>query len=284
MKKYTPITDGDVEKIRKEKLDLEKRLNSGTDTIDAAFDDCFEDFKQLVTKMANEGVVNLIRNTASDVFDLPQMEMHTHTERHQKTGIPGWWARLWGSPDWYETTHSEEIKTLRVGAVQGKLSVILSILQRKLSESLEEAETNWKKAMPRKMVEEYTKIFDNDVYDDTDKLRRALRNVLNNMEIPDFDLSSFPFINNNSGILHDEKIDEFIDEVSIYLTELETKYRDKIKAILSEIEHKIKVHSMSELLFKDVQKQIDELEQSFKNKTFILDRLEACIAEIKGVN
>jgi predicted GTPase len=283
-KKYTTIKNGDIEKIKKEKQDLEERLYRGTDKIDDAFDDCFEDFKQSVMNMANEGVTNFIRNTASDVFDLPQMEMHTHTERHQKTGIPGWWARLWGNPDWYETTHSEEVKTLRAGAVQSKLAELLNILQRKLSESLDEANANWKKAMPRKIVDEYTKIFENDVYDDTDKLRRALRNVLNNMEIPAFDLSSFPFRNRRSGVLYNDEIDDFIDEVHLYLTELETKYREKIKAVLSEIEHKIKAHSISELLFKDVQKQIDELEQSFKNKAFILDRLETCIAELKGVS
>jgi tRNA U34 5-carboxymethylaminomethyl modifying GTPase MnmE/TrmE len=278
--KYTALKDGDIQKTQAEKQSLEKKFSSGANDIDDVFDDCFEDFKQAALSTASRGVSSMIKNMETEVGGMESLE--TKIEEIEKGGIIAAVARFFGLGG-YETK-KWNVRTIRAGAVQSKISALVDKLQIKLEDSLEEARGKWKKDMPRRIAEIYGKIFEGDMSGDTDKLRRALRNVLNNMDIPPFDFGSLAFRSNRSGILKDDEVEKFLDSISEFLVELDTKYRQRTKEVLDTIEKKIKNERISALIFKDIEKQIDEFEKLLKSKTVVMERLEKCIAELGDVN
>jgi hypothetical protein len=103
------------------------------------------------------------------------------------------------------------------------------------------------------------------------------------MNIPNFTLSTHSYKGSYSGTLYDEDAYDLVDRIDVYLTELEQQYKREVGSVLSNIEEKLKGKKISSLLFENIKKTIEELEESIKNKALILDRLEKCASELKEV-
>jgi predicted RNA binding protein with dsRBD fold (UPF0201 family) len=181
-------------------------------------------------------------------------------------------------------TKSQTIATIRTGAVQSRIAALVNDLQKKLEDSLENAKAQWRQDLPRRVVAAYSKVFEDDVTDDTDKLRRALRNVLNKMDIPVFDFSGLAFRGGRSGTLKgDDAVYAFLDSISEYLVNLNSKYRQRTKDVLDTIEKQIRKERISDLIFKDIEKQINELAGILEKKTYFMERLEKCVHELEAL-
>jgi hypothetical protein len=276
--KYNTIQNTGIQQLEAEKKSLEKKFYSGADQIDDAFDSCFEDFKQAAISASTQGVGGMIKSTGSEVDSMKESETETRTV--DKPGIIAKFFRWLGIGG--IRTESWNIDTIRTGAAQSVIAALVNDLQKKLEESLENAKAQWRKDLPRRVVDAYSKVFENDTADDTDKLRRALRNVLNKMDIPVFDFSGLAFRGGGSGTLRGaDAVQGFRDSISEYLTNLDLKYRQRTKGVLETIEKQIKEERISDLLFKDIEKQINELEDNIKNKTYVMERLKNCINELE---
>ncbi|GHU41666.1 hypothetical protein FACS1894190_10050 [Spirochaetia bacterium] len=278
--KQEEIKNEDLQKIQDEKTKLEQRLYRGADAIDDAFDDCFSKFKEAVKKAATHGTKSEIQTALSTART--QTEEGVDRWHERRGGIIGAIAKFFGMGEYVEKSRS--YTAIRPGAVHNSILLpLVNGLQMRLADSVEEAKKEWERSMPRTIIEEYQTVIGNDANDDTDRLRYALRNVLNNMEIPLFDFSSLPFKGTRSGTLRNDAVNDFLEEVYAYLGELDLRYRTMIEGTLKKIEKKLKRQKISELLFEDVQKQINELENNIKNKTYILDKLAKCLTAIKGI-
>jgi hypothetical protein len=278
--KYNTIKNTDVQHLEAEKKELEKKFYSGAGEIDDAFDACFEDFKQAAISASTLGVGSMIKSTGIEVSGMKESE--TKTKTVNKAGILAGFARFFGVGG--TEIKSWTVETIRTGAVQSKMRALVNDLQKKLEDSLENATAQWRKDLPRRVVAAYSKVFEDDVTDDTDKLRRALRNVLNKMDIPAFDFSGLAFHGGYSGILKgDNAVYDFLDAISDYLTNLDLKYRRRTKDVLDVIEKQIKEERVSDLIFKDIEKQIGELEDMLEKKTYFMERLEKCVNELEAL-
>jgi GTPase Era involved in 16S rRNA processing len=278
--KYNAVKNGDVQQLQAEKQNLEKKFYMGAGMIDDAFDACFEDFRQTALSESSRGISGMIKSTRLDVDGIKDSK--TITETVDKKGILPWVARLFGIGG--AETRSRELVTIRTGAVQSKISALVNDLQIKLENSLENAKTQWRKNLQRKVAEAYGKVFEDDVTTDTDKLRHALRNVLNSMDIPVFDFSDLAFRGALSGTLKgDDAVYDFLDSIAEYLAALDAKYRKQTKDVLEVIEKQIKKERISDLIFKDIEKQIGEIESILEQKVYFMERLEKCIAELEAL-
>jgi predicted GTPase len=280
IEKQKSVREGDIQKLQAEKKSMEKRYYRGADSIDAVYDECFDVFRQKAKSAATSGIKNVFRNSETGILD--SMEEETETWQEKKKGFTNWLARVFTGKGYEEK--SETHQTIRPGAVESQLAALVNDLRLKAETALEDAKDTWKQTLPRRVVEEYQKVFSDDVTDDTDMLRYALRNVLNSMDIPPFTLSSHAYKGSYSGTLYDEDAYNFLDSIRFYLTELQRQYLDEVNSILGVIEDTIKDKKISSLLFENIKKTIEELESSIKNKALILDRLEKCVFELNEVN
>jgi predicted RNA binding protein with dsRBD fold (UPF0201 family) len=278
--KYNAVKNSDIQQLQAEKQNLEKKFYAGADMIDDAFDGCFEDFRQTALSASSQGVSGMIKSTNLDVTGMQGSE--TITETVDKKGFFSWVARGLGIGG--TETRSWDLVTIRTGAVQSKMSALVNDLQAKLENALENAKTQWRKDLQRKVAEAYGKVFEDDVTGDTDKLRRALRNVLNRMDIPVFDFSGLAFPGARSGTLKgDDAVHDFLDSIAEYLVGLDAKYRQRTKDVLETIERQIKKERISDLIFKDMEKQISELETTFEQKVYFMERIEKCVNELEAL-
>jgi predicted RNA binding protein with dsRBD fold (UPF0201 family) len=278
--KYLTIKNTDVQQLETRKRELEKKFHLGADEIDDAFDTCFEDFKQAAISASTQGVGSMIKSTGTEVAGMKDLE--TKTKIVDKKGIIAGLARWMGIGG--TETKSWSVDTIRTGAVQSRIAALVNDLQKKLEDSLENAKAQWRKDLPRRVVAAYSKIFEGDVTDDTDKLRRALRNVLNKMDIPMFDFSDLAFRGGSSGTLKgDDAVYAFLDSISEYLANLDLKYRRRTKDVLDTIEKQIRKERISELIFKDIEKQINELEDILEKKVYFMKQLEKCVNELEAL-
>jgi hypothetical protein len=267
------LKNADVEQLKRAKAELQKQYTICSDSIDDVCEACFNTFKQNVTNMAQDNAKRLISATKSDVRD----KKETETEKVEKSGVLNWLARAFTGGG-YE---SRQIDVIRAGAVKNTLRQMVGELRDSLKETVKEAQEAWKKEMPRRILTEYQTAFADDANDNVDKVRAAIRNVINSFEIPEFDFSGVRPFSGPSGILKNEKVHEFLDSVDEYLIAAGEEYKKITAETLQATESILKKQKISGLIFTDTQKEITELENQLTQKEEVMRRFEKCLQELK---
>jgi predicted GTPase len=282
-KKSEILKRSDLQEVQKQKQNLERRYSNCAAQIDDAFYECLEKFKHNIRSLARENAKKLVGDAAAHVGNIKGKD--SWDEDVERPGLLNEIGRFLGSWGWEKRTHSIVVIE-HPGAIKNIINNLIKDLGDKFEISITDTAAEWKKEMPRRIIAEYETAFADDPEDSSDQLRQAIRNVIHSLEIPNFNFSALPvFSNGRSGkIKGSDAVNEFIDEVTSYLGSLENKYCDITENTIGQIESSVRKNKISDLLFTDIKKQIDELEKNINNKESVLQKLDECLLELKGVN
>jgi hypothetical protein len=142
--------------------------------------------------------------------------------------------------------------------------------------AVEAQKIEWKKNVQTTITRALREAVEDDDRIPLDMLKTTLRRMMNNMELPELDLSSHAFNSGHTGALEGYEAEAFMDEANNYIAGLRTLYSKKTGEFISAIEKSAKKEKVSNLIFKDLQEQIDTLEKEIGNKKLTLDRLDKC--------
>jgi hypothetical protein len=272
--KIDRINNTDLKAAQEEKKKTEKLFSKGSEAIDGTFEDCVDDFKTELRNMVSEKNKTLFTEAKGGVKDSEQTETKTRT---WTTGILFWKK---------EHRENYNVTTVRAGAVKGILNDLLNDLRENLVNSVETAKIEWKKSVQSRITRALTEAVEDVDLIDFAMLKTALRRLVNNMELPDLDLTGLAFSSDShsyTGTLEEYEAEAFLDEVQTYIGQLRTKYDKQTGNFITSLEKTAKREKMSELIFADLQKQIATLEKELGNKKLTLDRLEKCRAALREI-
>jgi len=260
----------DLAGIQNEKKKLESVRRNATAAVDDAFDESLDSFRrQLRDAVASKRNI-LFAGARSDLDKAESSETRT---RHWTTG---WW--LW------KKSHSEDytVTTVRAGAVKNQLNALRNDLQESLLTAVETCKADWKKDVQRSVTRALREAVEDEDSVDFSVVKTALRRQVGSMEIPDLDFSSCTFDSTASGKLESSEAEEFISEAQDYIARLRTYFQSQTTTFIKQVEASVRQFRMSDMLFGDINTQIEQLEKDLQNKQGNMERLRQCLKELEG--
>jgi predicted GTPase len=278
--KIERVTNTDEQQLKAQKKNTESLFAKGTEAIDGTFEDCVDDFKANVKQMVSETSRNLFAGAKNETENAEKTITETHTRTRVKgTGFLNFISGGRFGNEQYDV--SVEVTTVRAGAVKSTLNNLVTDLQETLVNSVETAKADWKKSVQSRVTSALNNAIDDVDLIDFDMLKKCLRRLVNNMELPELDLSGHAFSSSASGTLKDSAVESFMDEVSTYLSHLRSIFSKATGDFVNTLEKSAKREKMSDLMFADLKGQIESLEQEIVNKDATLDRLGKCLDALK---
>jgi hypothetical protein len=269
--KIERVQNTDVKQVQAEKKKIEAMYTKGTEAIDGTFEDCVNDFKADLRETIRSNGKGLFEEARGNVSDSEKSVTKT---RHWTTGFWFW------EKDHYS---NYEVTTVRAGAVKNVLTNLVNELQDNMISAVEAKKKEWKQSVQQRITRELREAVQDDDSIPFDMLKTTLRRMVNNMELPDLDMSSHAFTSSASGTLEDDAAKRFLDEANSYLGDLRTVYGKKTNEFIAAIEQSAKREKVSDVIFKDLRTQIETLENEIGNKKLTLDRLGKCLRALEGV-
>jgi hypothetical protein len=264
--KIDRVNNADIASIRKQKEDVKKLFSKGTDAVDGTYDDCVNKFKK--------NILNKILNESRTLFQEAGNKNKNEEESHTETWTTGWW--------FWKKYHSVEVRTLRTGNVGSTLDDLVENLNNILKYTVDEAKTDWRKEVQSKVIGALIEaVGDDPDLIDSGALKTALRQVVNNMELPNLDLGSNTFSSSYIGTIKDDDIEMFWYEVQCFMSNLKKIFNKARDKFISDMEKSAKRENMSGMIFSNLKKQLESLEKDIKNKEQTLNRLKKCLSELK---
>jgi hypothetical protein len=236
-----------------------------SNAIDGTFEDCVDDFKVELR--------NTITQKSKVLFEESRGNVNEAEKTVTKTSYyeTGWWI--------FKKQHSYnyEVTTIRAGAIKNTLNNLVNDLQDNLINSVETAKNDWKKSVQQKITRALMEAVGDEVdLVDFEMLKKALRHMVGNLELPAFDISSHAFTSSQTGTLEDDEAERFISEAQTYLGELRTYYSKQTNDFVNALEKSAKREKMSGMILGDISAQLETLEKELGNKNLTLDRLNKC--------
>lgn len=267
------VRNTELTEITEQKKSIEKMVVDGGDAVDEAFEESLEQFKATLRKTVQHKTKILFTETRSESNKSVNTTTETRTGKREKSGIWASLARIIGGG--YEVyAYTEETTTVRSSAVKGLVNKLTEDLQEEVFHAVDEAKRDWKRKVQTLMVTHLQ-----DATDDPGQLfpmmKKALRTSVNNMQLPDMGID-YPFENDRFGVLKDQEATAFMEEVHTYLDELGSRYRSRTTTLINDMVKAARVSKMSDLIFSDMRRQLEALENGIKGKHVTLDRLQRC--------
>jgi len=268
--KIKTIKNADLTDIIKQRKEVENILAERAQAVDETYEKCVDDFK---LKIKEEILIKI-----KDAFATAENNAAGAEKSRTATGVN------YSGPCCYEKAESYtyEVRTLNTSIVKSTLNNLVLGSQELLENSVENAKNEFKENILSKIEKA---LRDEAQGEAPEKkiltlLRASLRQIINNIELPDLDLGSNRFNSSVKGTVEDEEIDSFMDEVRNYTSSLRHVVEKARKDILSHIDKHTKV-KISELISSDLKERIDELTVDIKEKELTIERLEKCMDALK---
>ncbi len=269
-----------IKDIVSKREELQRIRNIASDMIDNAFT---YSVKTLVSDM--RGVLNRSRSELmSKVRHDAENEKGTETRTSSYT--TGWWI--------FKKRHytSYEVEIIRAGSVKGILDNLIYDLSNELLSATYESYGKWRQLLQAEIVQavqdSIPQNFDSTVITAED-IRMAINRQVRsfNIEVPDLTVLSYrklsPNIENFSGKLEGHQGDCFIDTVQDYLNKVGNCYNQYINQYLTDLERVLGAESVSEMIFRNLDRTVAEFGEQLKNKEDVLKRIVLLEKELNTI-
>ncbi len=276
------VRNTNMSQVEEQKQSVETLLRNGGDAVDNAFEESLDNFKAELLDTVQSKAKNLFSGFRNENRNSVETKTETRTGRRKQGGIVGWVKGLFGG-GYEEYDYTEEVTTIRAGAVTARVNDLVNDLQEELDRAVRSAKNEWKGVVQRQVASELQGAVGDDAGQFFAMLKRALRSSVNNMQLPDM-VIDYPFSNAKSGVLKgDDVVESFMADVDAYMGELRTHFRDKTKVFIDGVARSASARKLSDLIFSDLRRQLDTLENNIKDKQRTLDTLNRCISELNGL-
>lgn len=250
--------------------ELQRIRSIASDMIDDAFQDSVRTLIADMRSILNRSRRDLMSKVRHDA------ENEKTTETRTSSYTTGWW--LWKKRHYT----SYEVEVIRAGAVRGLLDNLINDLSNELLSAVSESQGKWRQLLQTGIVQavqdSLPQNFDSAVITSEDIRMAIIRQVRSfSTEVPDLsDLSCrklSPDIENFSGKLEGSQGDSFIDAVLDYLNKVGNCYSEYISGYLNDLENGLRAESLSEMVFRNLDRTVDELDEQIRNKEAVLKRI-----------
>lgn len=259
----------DLAAIQTRQQNLQTLRAKGTAAVDEAFDTTLDEFRCALR--------NAIEKKRGDLFAEAREGVNNaeDTETRTRTWTTGWWI--------FKRHHSESysVTVVMAGAVRNQLNNLRADLEQTLLTELERCKAEWKKSVQTQVTRALRDAVNDDNAIDINAVKMAMRRQVNSMEIPTLDFSACTFTSTASGKLEGSSAESYMEKAQEYLSELRDYFQKQTKAFIQAVEDSVRQFSMSDMLFGDINSQLEELEQSLQNKQASIQRLEACLRDLE---
>lgn len=261
----------DLAAIQTRQQNLQTLRDRGTAAVDEAFDTTLDEFRCALRNAIDKKRGELFAEAREGVDNAEDTETRT------RTWTTGWWI--------FKKHHSESytVTVVMAGAVRNQLNNLRADLEQTLLNELERCKAEWKKSVQAQVTRALRDAVNDDNAIDINAVKMAMRRQVNSMEIPTLDFSACTFTSTASGKLEGSSAESYMEKAQEYLGELRGYFQEQTKAFIEAVEDSVHQFSMSDMLFGDINSQLEELEQSLQNKQASIQRLEACLRDLEVV-
>lgn len=261
----------DLAAIQTRQQNLQTLRDRGTAAVDEAFDTTLDEFRCALRNAIDKKRGELFAEAREGVDNAEDTETRT------RTWTTGWWI--------FKKHHSESytVTVVMAGAVRNQLNNLRADLEQTLLNELERCKAEWKKSVQAQVTRALRDAVNDDNAIDINAVKMAMRRQVNSMEIPTLDFSACTFTSTASGKLEGSSAESYMEKAQEYLGELRGYFQKQTKAFIQAVENSVRQFSMSDMLFGDINSQLEELEQSLQNKQASIQRLEACLRDLEVV-
>jgi hypothetical protein len=262
------VEENDIASVEKKKKELDKLISKGKEAVDSTYEDCVDDLKSSIRTVISEKSRKFFQEARQRYTGIED----SRTETSITYDFEFLFIKLGKNVNHYE------VRTLRTGTVKSALDDLVFNLQELLVNSVEEVKKEWKENIRNQVPKALREAAGDNETIDFDMLKTALRRVVSNMEMPNLDLGSNIFSSSYSGVIEDHDIDKFMHEVREYDTKLKWIFSKAKDEFISVLERTSKREKMSDMLFKDMNEQIDKLTKQVVEKKLTVKTLKECLS------
>ncbi len=261
------IQNTKIEDLQSEKEEINNIKADASSVLDETYADIINEFATMIpVKLSTE--FNMLYNQAtSDVNNAENTE--TRTESYQVSTSKWYNPFSWGSTKTEYETYT--VTTVRTGAVKNALQNLLSNIENKIQQECFNNIKSLKDSIKSRLLKELRSVVDDDSIN-TRNFRQVISAIVSSLYMPQINFSDKKFPE-GSGVLEGSSAQDFISGAQDFIHNLKSSVDMDIKNYTHNLTNELKRISLSQKLFQEYDKKLQELENDIKNQALALSEL-----------
>lgn len=293
-----------VENVERQLKSLQRFREAAEIEINQAVETTYKDLRKNIDQRLKRESENFINTSSSSAHS--SIQTHYYNEDHESGFL--WWKKKW--------TTQETEQSIDTNLVRRELFTALTSMQDKIKyDILEEIIPNWIKyagiavtrvldTLENKYAKKGFDEFSFDPDDYKDAITGAIYTIRN--KLPKLDLSDFDFngdknlpinthdpfnttflftrsVRTRSGKLTGYEVQEFIDEVEKFLSEIQRKFNQRVNKYIEELDIISKNINFNADLFDSIETKLEECKEKLKDRDKTIHLYTECLAELQKI-
>lgn len=259
-----------IEDLQSEKEEINNIKADASSVLDETYADIINEFETMIPVKLNTEFNILYNQATSDVNNAENTETRTVTKTRDKgAGFLGWRSLFGTRYESYESTIS--VTTVRTGAVKNALQNLLSNIENKIQQECFNNIKSLKDSIKSRLLKELRSVVDDDSIN-TRNFRQVISAIVSSLYMPQISFSDKK-LPEGSGVLEGSSAQDFISSAQDFIHDLKTAVDVDIKTYTRNLTGELKRISLSQKLFQEYDKKLQELENDINNQALALSEL-----------
>ncbi|MCV3479466.1 dynamin family protein [Campylobacter sp. CNRCH_2015_1657] len=259
-----------IEDLQSEKEEINNIKADASSVLDETYADIINEFETMIPVKLNTEFNILYNQATSDVNNAENTETRTVTKTRDKGAGLFWLRSLFGTRyESYESTIS--VTTVRTGAVKNALQNLLSNIENKIQQECFNNIKSLKDSIKSRLLKELRSVVDDDSIN-TRNFRQVISAIVSSLYMPQISFSDKK-LPEGSGVLEGSSAQDFISSAQDFIHDLKTAVDVDIKTYTRNLTGELKRISLSQKLFQEYDKKLQELENDINNQALALSEL-----------
>ncbi|HEB9415509.1 TPA: dynamin family protein [Campylobacter coli] len=261
------IQNTKIEDLQSEKEEINNIKADASSVLDETYADIINEFATMIPVKLSTEFNMLYNQAASDVNNAENTE--TRTESYQVSTSKWYNPFSWGSTKTEYETYT--VTTVRTGAVKNALQNLLSNIENKIQQECFNNIKSLKDSIKSRLLKELRSVVDDDSIN-TRNFRQVISAIVSSLYMPQINFSDKKFPE-GSGVLEGSSAQDFISSAQDFIHNLKSSVDMDIKNYTHNLTNELKRISLSQKLFQEYDKKLQELEDDIKNQALALSEL-----------
>ncbi|MBF7067719.1 dynamin family protein [Campylobacter volucris] len=259
-----------IEDLQSEKEEINNIKADASSVLDETYADIINEFETMIPVKLNTEFNILYNQATSDINNAENTETRTVTKTRDNGAGLFWLRSLFGTRyESYESTIS--VTTVRTGAVKNALQNLLSNIENKIQQECFNNIKSLKDSIKSRLLKELRSVVDDDSIN-TRNFRQAISAIVSSLYMPQISFSDKK-LPEGSGVLEGSSAQDFISSAQDFIHDLKTAVDVDIKTYTRNLTSELKRISLSQKLFQEYDKKLQELENDINNQALALSEL-----------
>ncbi|MCV3428306.1 dynamin family protein [Campylobacter sp. IFREMER_LSEM_CL1904] len=256
-----------IEDLQSEKEEINNIKADASSVLDETYADIINEFETMIPVKLNTEFNILYNQATSDVNNAENTE--TRTESYQVSTSKWYNPFSWGSTKTEYETYT--VTTVRTGAVKNALQNLLSNIENKIQQECFNNIKSLKDSIKSRLLKELRSVVDDDSIN-TRNFRQVISAIVSSLYMPQISFSDKK-LPEGSGVLEGSSAQDFISSAQDFIHDLKTAVDVDIKTYTRNLTGELKRISLSQKLFQEYDKKLQELENDINNQALALSEL-----------